>query len=283
LSDNGQKAERAARHHALPQIGAAGQARIESATALLIGLGGIGCAAASYLASSGVGQILLCDFDTVDESNLGRQTLYGPADVGKLKVACAASRLAEMNPDVQLTEIPDRLSDDGLAEAVGQADIVLDGCDNFATRFQVNDACVQEKRVLVSGAAIRFEGQLAVFGPNYDQVPCYRCLYEDADESLDNCRGNGVLAAVPGVPWQAVRPEEDAKEGLGAFAVCVHTLVGDHRLERWKGQRHGGAGDGAPEEGAAVQERALHSLPPMRVRVRNPSERASATIKSRKR
>ena len=199
MSETGQKIERAARHHALPQIGTAGQARIESATALLIGLGGIGCAAASYLASSGVGQILLCDFDTVDETNLGRQTLYGPADVGKLKVARAASRLAEMNPDVRLTEIPDRLSDDALAEAVARADVVLDGCDNFATRFQVNDACVNEKRVLVSGAAIRFEGQLAVFGPDYEQSACYRCLYQDADESLDNCSGNGVLAAVPGV------------------------------------------------------------------------------------
>ena len=199
MLETGQKIERAARHHALPQIGTAGQARIESATVLLIGLGGIGCAAASYLASSGVGQILLCDFDTVDETNLGRQTLYGPADVGKPKVARAASRLAEMNPDVRLTEIADRLSDDALAGAVARADIVLDGCDNFATRFQVNDACVNEKRVLVSGAAIRFEGQLAVFGPDYEQSACYRCLYQDVDESLDNCSGNGVLAAVPGV------------------------------------------------------------------------------------
>lgn len=199
MSETRQKIERAARHHALPQIGTAGQAQIEAGTALLIGLGGIGCAAASYLASSGVGQILLCDFDTVDETNLGRQTLYGPADVGELKVVRAASRLAEMNPDVRLTEIPDRLSDDALAEAVDRANIVLDGCDNFATRFQVNDACVNEKRVLVSGAAIRFEGQLAVFGPDYEQSPCYRCLYQDADESLDNCSGNGVLAAVPGV------------------------------------------------------------------------------------
>ncbi len=199
MSDNGQKIERAARHHALPQIGTAGQARIESATVLLIGLGGIGCAAAGYLASSGVGHLLLCDFDTVDETNLGRQILYGPADIGKLKAVRAASRLAAMNPDVRLTEIPDRLSDDALREAVGLADVVLDGCDNFSTRFQVSDACVTEKRVLVSGAAIRFEGQLAVFGPDYSQSPCYRCLYEDADESLDNCSGNGVLAAVPGV------------------------------------------------------------------------------------
>jgi adenylyltransferase/sulfurtransferase len=199
LSASEQKVERAARHHALPQIGVAGQERIEAGTALLIGLGGIGCAAASYLVSSGVGHILLSDFDTVDETNLGRQTLYGPADIGKLKVLSAASRLANMNPDVRLTEIPDRLDDDALAEVVGRADIVLDGCDNFATRFQVSDACVNKRRVLVSGAAIRFEGQLAVFGPDYDQSPCYRCLYEDADESLDNCAGNGVLAAVPGV------------------------------------------------------------------------------------
>lgn len=190
---------RSARHLALPQIGRAGQERIAASTALLIGLGGIGCALASYLTSSGVGQLLLCDFDTVDETNLGRQVLYGPEDIGKLKVQRAAARLATLNPDVRLTEIPDRLSDDALREAVSQADIVLDGCDNFATRFQVNDACVANRRCLVSGAAVRFEGQLAVFGPDYRVSPCYRCLYQEADESLDNCSGNGVLAPVPGV------------------------------------------------------------------------------------
>jgi molybdopterin/thiamine biosynthesis adenylyltransferase len=193
------KNDRSARHIALPQIGTAGQARIESATVLLIGVGGIGCAAASYLVSSGIGQLLLSDFDTVDESNLGRQTLYGPADVGQLKVSCAAKRLSTMNPDIQLTEIPDRLSDHALTEAVSLADIVLDGSDNFSTRFQVNDACVSQGRVLVSGSAIRFEGQLAIFGPDYDTSPCYRCLYKEADESLDNCAGNGVFSPVPGL------------------------------------------------------------------------------------
>lgn len=184
---------------ALPRIGAEGQKKIESATVLVIGLGGIGCASASYLASSGVGQLLLCDFDTVDATNLGRQVLYGPDDVGQLKAHRAASRLAAMNPDVRLTEIPDRLSDHALQEAVSQADVVLDGCDNFATRFQVNDACVRNSRTLVSGSAIRFEGQMAVFGPDYTKSPCYRCLYNESDESLDNCAGNGVLAPVPGV------------------------------------------------------------------------------------
>ena len=191
--------ERAARHVTLPQVGEAGQEKIESTTVLIIGIGGIGCASASYLASSGVGQLLLCDFDTVDETNLGRQTLYGPDDVGQLKAHRAASRLAAMNPDVRLTEITDRLSSDALLEAVSQADVVLDGCDNFATRFQVSDACVANNRSLVSGSAIRFEGQLAVFGPDYSTSPCYRCLYKESDESLDDCAGNGVFAPVPGV------------------------------------------------------------------------------------
>jgi len=190
---------RYARHLALKQIGADGQTKIGRSTALIIGLGGIGCATASYLACAGVGQLLLCDFDTVDETNLGRQTLYGPSDVGQLKAVRAASRLAAMNPDVRLTEIPDRLSDDALAEAVSMADVVLDGCDNFPTRFQVNDAAVRSSTVLISGAAIRLEGQLAVFGPDYSKQPCYRCLYQEADESLENCSGNGVLSPVPGV------------------------------------------------------------------------------------
>ena len=190
---------RAARHIALPQIGDEGQGRIASSTALLIGLGGIGCATASYLASSGVGHLILCDFDTVDATNLGRQVLYGPADIGELKANRAVARLATMNPDIRLTGITDRLSDDALTEAVSQSDIVLDGCDNFATRFQVSDACVDNNRCLVSGAAIRFEGQIAVFGPDYSESPCYRCLYQEADESLDDCAGNGVLAPVPGV------------------------------------------------------------------------------------
>jgi adenylyltransferase/sulfurtransferase len=191
--------QRHARHIALPQIGADGQSKIGRSTALIVGLGGIGCATASYLACAGVGQLLLCDFDTVDETNLGRQTLYGPADVGQLKAVRAASRLAAMNPDVRLTEIPERLSDEAVAEAVSQSDIVLDGCDNFATRFQVNDAVVSGGVTLVSGAAIRLEGQLAVFGPDFRKSPCYRCLYQEADESLESCSGNGVLSPVPGV------------------------------------------------------------------------------------
>lgn len=190
---------REARHLALPQIGADGQRKIGRGTALLIGVGGIGCAAATYLASSGIGHLLLCDFDTVDETNLGRQVLYGPGNIGELKAEVAGTRLRKVNPDVDVVSIPRRLADSALAEVVCRADIVLDGCDNFSTRFQVNDACVAAGRRLIAGSAIRFEGQLAVFGPDYSESPCYRCLYVEADESLGNCAGNGVLAPVPGV------------------------------------------------------------------------------------
>ncbi len=190
---------RDARHRALAQVGERGQERIAGSTALVVGVGGLGCAAATYLASAGTGHLLLCDFDTVDATNLGRQVLFRPDDIGSSKASVAAGRLREQNPDVRITSITERLSDAALAEAVDQADIVLDGTDNFATRFQVNDACVDAHRCLVSGSAIRFEGQLAVFGPDYDELPCYRCLYSEADESFLDCAGNGVLAAVPGV------------------------------------------------------------------------------------
>lgn len=214
---------RDARHLALPQVGADGQQSIGDGAALLIGVGGIGCAAATYLASSGVGQILICDFDTVDATNLGRQVLYGPADIGALKAEIAVARLSELNPDIRITAITERLSDDALSEAVAEVDVVLDGCDNFATRFQVNDACVAAGRYLISGAAIRLEGQLAVFGPDYDASPCYRCLYAEADESLENCAGNGVLAPVPGVIGTMMAVE--------ALKYLASDTAGDARLQ----------------------------------------------------
>ena len=190
---------RDARHLALPQVGVEGQQRIADGKVLLIGVGGIGCAAAAYLASSGVGHIAVCDFDTVDETNLGRQVLYAQGHIGDYKAEVAAERLRKINPDIEVTAIRERLIDDALVKAVTNVDVVLDGSDNFATRFQVNDACVAESRRLVSGSAIRLEGQLAVFGPDYSRSPCYRCLYEEADESIGDCAGNGVLAPIPGV------------------------------------------------------------------------------------
>ncbi len=194
----GSNLSRYARHLALAQVGAEGQERIGNSSALLIGVGGIGCSTASYLAASGVGHLVLCDFDTVDATNLGRQILYGPDDVGQPKAEVAARRLAVINPDIGITAVTHRLDDAALADQVDRADVVLDGSDNFATRFQVNDACVAADTCLISGAAIRLEGQVTEFGPDYSASPCYRCLYKEADESLENCAGNGVLSPVPG-------------------------------------------------------------------------------------
>ena len=219
---------RDARHLALEQVGRDGQQRIAAGTVLLIGAGGIGCAAAAYLVSSGIGHLKIADFDTVDVTNLGRQVLSSAVDsgpvadwphyggdpggmkysslaeinkenVGKLKVEVAAKRLIAMNPDTRVTTISERLQDEALANEIASSDVVLDGCDNFATRFQVSDSCVDAGRRLISGSAIRLEGQMAVFGPSYTTGPCYRCLYTEADESMDSCAGNGVLAPVPGV------------------------------------------------------------------------------------
>jgi molybdopterin/thiamine biosynthesis adenylyltransferase len=191
-------AKRYARQGALADVGEQGQARLHEASMLLVGLGGLGCPAAQYLASSGVGRLTLNDFDRVDETNLPRQILFTAEDVGKLKVEAARARLLELNPECNVTCLAHRLDEAALAAAVRGVDMVLDGTDNFAARFAVNRACVAAHKPLVSGAAVRVEGQLAVF-PNRAGDPCYSCLYNDEDEWLGDCQGNGVLAPVPGV------------------------------------------------------------------------------------
>lgn len=189
---------RYARQIALADVGAEGQAKLGRARVLIVGMGGLGCPTALYLATSGVGRLVLNDFDTVDETNLPRQILFGPDDVGALKVEAAKRRLTALNPAVEIVTLPERLDDTALDAAVGEVDVVLDGTDNFATRFAVNRACVARGVPLVSGAAVRVEGQIAVFTFE-DDGPCYACLYDDEDEFLGDCQGNGVLAPVPGV------------------------------------------------------------------------------------
>jgi adenylyltransferase/sulfurtransferase len=189
---------RYARQVALADIGEEGQARLGAGSALIVGLGGLGCPAAQFLASSGVGRLVLNDFDRVDETNLPRQILYTAEDVGRLKVDAAAARLRALNPGVAITTLAERLDERALDAAVAGVDVVLDGSDNFATRFAVNRACVARRKPLVSGAAVRLEGQIAVF-TNRAATACYSCLYDDEDEWLGDCQGNGVLAPVPGV------------------------------------------------------------------------------------
>jgi molybdopterin-synthase adenylyltransferase len=214
---------RYARQVALPDVGEQGQARLSGASMLLVGLGGLGCPAAQYLATSGVGRLVLNDFDRVDETNLPRQILFTADDVGELKVAAASARLRALNPEIEIAALPERLDTAALAATVRAVDIVLDGTDNFAARFAVNRACVVERKPLVSGAAVRLEGQVAVF-LNRPGDPCYSCLYDDEDEWLGDCQGNGVLAPVPGVIG-TVMAQEALKLALGWPSALHNTLL----------------------------------------------------------
>lgn len=190
--------DRYARHLALPEIGEAGQNILSKAHVLIVGIGGLGCPAAQYLAGSGIGTLVLNDFDRVDESNLSRQVLFEADAVGELKVEAAKRRLLLLNPDLSITCFPDRLDQSMLVSVIESVSVVIDATDNFAARLAINRAAVQACVPLVTGAAIRFEGQLSVF-PNNGNGPCYRCLYDDEDEWLGNCQGNGVASPVPGV------------------------------------------------------------------------------------
>lgn len=184
----------------LPDFDIDGQQRLLDATVLVVGLGGLGSPVALYLAAAGVGTLWLADHDAVDSTNLQRQIAHGEADIGRAKVASAAAAARALNANVALHLVAEKLAGDALAEAVGAVDLVLDCSDNFATRFALNAACWRLRKPLVSGAAIRSEGQLLVIDPRRDDSPCYRCLYDDAvrDEQL-NCAQSGVLAPLVGV------------------------------------------------------------------------------------
>jgi molybdopterin-synthase adenylyltransferase len=197
--------QRYARQILLPEIDIEGQEALAQASVLLVGMGGLGCPAALYLAAAGVGELVLADGDRVELSNLQRQVLFNEGDIGRLKVEAAAQALARSNPHVQLRTLPERLAGERLAAAVGAATVVLDGSDNFATRHAVNRACVEADRPLVSAAAVRFEAQFAVFDPTDPQGPCYACLYPEAepgeaDEApAERCEQAGVVGPLVGM------------------------------------------------------------------------------------
>lgn len=189
---------RYARHLALPGVGEAGQARLKAARVLLVGAGGLGSPAALYLAAAGVGTIGLVDDDRVDVSNLQRQVLHGTAAVGSSKVESAAARLQDLNPGVTLRRHATRLTAANALEILRDYDVVIDGSDNFPTRYLVNDACVLLGKPDVYGAILRFEGQVSVFGKG---GPCYRCLYREPPPPhlVPSCEEAGVLGVLPGI------------------------------------------------------------------------------------
>ncbi|OGI49468.1 MAG: hypothetical protein A3B81_01270 [Candidatus Muproteobacteria bacterium RIFCSPHIGHO2_02_FULL_65_16] len=186
------------RHILLPQVDIAGQEKLLRARVLVIGLGGLGSPVAMYLAASGVGRLVIVDHDRVDLTNLQRQIVHTTDAIGADKTASARRALLALNPEIEVTAINKKLDDRELAEQVRLADAVVDASDNFATRFAVNQACVREKRPLISGAVIRFEGQVSVFRPDRGG-PCYRCLYQETQEPAERCAETGIFAPVAGV------------------------------------------------------------------------------------
>ncbi len=197
---NDTQLQRYARHILLNEIGIEGQQRILAANALIIGLGGLGSPAALYLAASGVGQLTLCDHDHVDLGNLQRQIAHRTSTIGLSKVASASLSISEINPETICVEVPLRADPVQLDSLVSVADVVLDCSDNFATRYAINQACMTHKKPLVSGAAIQFSGQAAVFDFRHPDAACYNCLFpEDSEAAEVRCATSGVFSPLTGM------------------------------------------------------------------------------------
>jgi len=225
---------RYSRHLLLNEFGEESQQRLLRTHALVVGAGGLGSAALMYLAASGVGRITVCDGDRVELTNLQRQIAHRTASIGEPKAASAAATMLELNPDIRVEALEERAGPERLAALARAADIVLDCSDNFATRHALNRACVAERKPLVSGAGIRFDGQVAVFDLRRDDSPCYNCLFaDDTIEPEERCATLGVFAPLVGIigTFQAL-------EAIKLAAGVGETLAGrlmlfDALASRW--------------------------------------------------
>ncbi|MEQ8954677.1 MAG: molybdopterin-synthase adenylyltransferase MoeB [Gammaproteobacteria bacterium] len=218
----------------LPEMDVAGQQKLVDATVLIVGMGGLGCPAAMYLAAAGVGHLIIADDDKVEVTNLQRQIAHSMTDLGELKVASVQQTLLGLNPDVNIEALSSRLSEADLDELVPRADVVVDATDNFSTRFAINRSCVKHGRPLVSGAAIRLEGQLSVFDTREADSPCYQCLYGEGDDEAASCAQNGVMAPVVGIIG-SVQALETIKliAGIGK-ALVGRLLILDGATLQWR-------------------------------------------------
>ena len=213
---------RYSRHILLPEIGVEGQEAILAARVLVVGAGGLGSPAAMYLAAAGVGTLVLCDGDTVDLTNLQRQILHSAEGVGRLKVDSGRDTLLRLNPQARVETLAERLEGAALDAQVAAADIVLDCSDNFATRHAINRACVNHRKPLVSGAAIRFDGQVSVFDLRQAESPCYHCLFPEGQEVEEiRCAVMGVFAPLTGIIGAT-----QAAEALKLLVGCGTSLDG---------------------------------------------------------
>lgn len=222
LSLTPDRLERFARHIVLPEVGGAGQVALADAHVVLVGCGGIGSPALQYLAGAGIGRLTLIDSDTVDISNLQRQTIFTPDDVGRAKADVAADWVRRFDAAIEVRPIAARIVADNVAALVAEADVVLDGCDNFATRLLVSDACVRAGIPLTTAAIGRFQGQVASFAGHLPEQSCYRCFVGDAfdTDDCDTCAADGVLGAMVGMvatfgAMQAMRVLLEGHAALG--------------------------------------------------------------------
>jgi len=247
MSFSDAEVERYARHLVLREVGGPGQQRLKAARVLIVGAGGLGAPAALYLAAAGVGQITLVDPDTVALSNLQRQVLYDTADEGRVKVEAAAARLTALNPNTRVTPVAELLTEANARALVAGHDLVLDGTDDFATRFAVNAACVAEGVTLVSGAIGRWTGQVGVFAGR----PCYRCLVPEIPPDAETCAVVGVVGALAGVigsmmALEAIKLITNAGDPLTGRLLIYDALAAEVRTVRI------GADPGCPACGAAT-------------------------------
>ena len=218
----------------LPEFDIAGQEKLRASTALIIGLGGLGSPIAMYLAAAGVGHVMMADDDCVDLSNLQRQIVHETDSIDLPKVESAAQRIRALNPNTKITTFSERLVGDALTAAVQAADVVLDATDNFSSRFDTNQVCVETGTPLVSGAAIRMEGQVAVFDTSIEGAPCYRCLYPTGTDEALNCAENGVAAPLVGIvgsiqAMEAMKVIADVGETLTGYVLYVDAKRMDWR------------------------------------------------------
>lgn len=233
MSFDDDEIERYARHLVLREIGGPGQQKLKAARVLIVGAGGLGSPASLYLAAAGVGTLGLIDPDEVSLSNLQRQILYPTLDIGRPKVDAAVEHLSALNPHVDVLPMPVALTEDNARQIVRRFDLVLDGTDDFAVRFVVNAACVQEGKPLVSGAIGRWTGQVGVFGAK----PCYRCLVPDIPPDAETCQSVGVVGAVAGVigsmmALEAVKIITGAGEPLAGRLMIYDGLAAETRTVR---------------------------------------------------
>jgi molybdopterin/thiamine biosynthesis adenylyltransferase/rhodanese-related sulfurtransferase len=216
--------QRYSRHLIMPEVGMDGQLKLKNAKVLCIGTGGLGAPLGAYLAAAGVGRIGLVDFDVVDNSNLQRQILFGTKDVGRPKIAAAADRLRDLNPEIQIDTFETRLTSNNALDLFKDYEIIVDGTDNFPTRYLVNDACVILGKPNVYGSIFRFEGQATIFA--YPGGPCYRCLYPEPPPPglVPSCAEGGVLGVLPGIVG-SIQAAETLKLILGAGDSLVGRLL----------------------------------------------------------